>query len=349
MPSAVAALFTPLRLGDDLSLPNRIVMAPMTRCMAGPGWVPTEEMAAYYARRAEAGLIVSEGTIVRPDAQGYPNTPGVFTAEQAAGWRRVTAAVHEAGGRIFCQLWHVGRVSHPAYLDGELPVAPSAVPLSGPIAHTDLAYGTPRALALSEIGPLVEAFATAAANAMDAGFDGVEVHGANGYLIDQFLHHRTNLRDDGYGGDPPRMARFCLEVVDAVCEASGADRVGIRLSPAAYHHLQPDPRDPEVFHYLLCALEERGLAYVHAGIADDTWEFDYLGGQVADFLRAHYEGTLIACGAFTPEAAAKALTDHRCDLAAFGRPFIANPDLVGRVRAGEPLVPFDEAMLGRLE
>jgi 2,4-dienoyl-CoA reductase-like NADH-dependent reductase (Old Yellow Enzyme family) len=348
-PPAVTSLFTPLPLGEDLTLPNRIVMAPMTRCMAGPGLVPTEAMAAYYGRRADAGLIISEGAIVRPDAQGYPNTPGVFTAEQVAGWRAVTSAVKDAGGRIFCQLWHVGRVSHPTYLGGALPIAPSAVPLAGPIAHTDLEYGTPRALDADEIPPLIEAFATAAANAMDAGFDGVEVHGANGYLIDQFLHYRTNHRDDAYGGDPPRMARFALEVVDALCEAAGADRVGIRLSPAAYHHLRPDPRDTEVFQYLLPALDERALAYVHAGIADDTWEFDYLGGRVADFLRRHYRGTLIACGAFTPEGAAAALAAARCDLTAMGRPFIANPDLVTRVRAGEPLIPFDEAMLDRLE
>jgi N-ethylmaleimide reductase len=349
IPVLVAPLFEPFDLTPNLHLPNRLVMAPMTRCMAGPGLVPTEAMASYYARRAAAGLIVSEGTIVRPDGQGYPNTPGVFTAEQAAGWRRVTAAVHEAGGRIFCQLWHVGRVSHPSYLGGELPVAPSAVPLSGPIAHTDLEYGTPRALAAAEIAVLVEAFAMAAANAMDAGFDGVEIHGANGYLIDQFLHHRTNLREDAYGGTPERMARFCLEVVDVVCEAAGAGRVGIRLSPAAYHHLRPDRRDPEVFQYLLGELEGRGLAYVHAGIADDTWEFDYLGGRVADFLRRHYDGTLIACGGFTPETAAAALTDDRCDLTAIGRPFIANPDLVERIRAGEPITPFDEGMLAQLE
>jgi N-ethylmaleimide reductase len=349
LPAAVAPLFTPFDLTPTLRLANRIVMAPMTRCMAGPGLVPTEAMAAYYARRAAAGLIVSEGTIVRADGQGYPDTPGVFTAEQTAGWRRVTAAVHEAGGRIFCQLWHVGRVSHPSYLGGELPVAPSAVPLAGQIPHTDLEYGTPRPLATAEIGAVVEAFAMAAAHAMDAGFDGVEIHGANGYLIDQFLHHRTNLRDDAYGGTPQRMARFCLEVVDVVCEAAGAGRVGLRLSPAAYHRMRPEPRDPQVFLHLLGELEGRGLAYVHAGIANDTWEFDYLGGSVADFLRRHYDGTLVACGSFTPEGAAAAIAARRCDLTAIGRPFIANPDLVERIRAGAPLVPYDEGMLSSLE
>lgn len=348
-PAAVAPLFTPLELADGLTLPNRIVMAPMTRCMAGDGLVPTQAMADYYARRAEAGLIVTEGTIVRPDGQGYPNTPGLFTEAQVAGWRRVTEAVHQAGGRIFCQLWHVGRVSHPTYLDGALPIAPSAVPLEGKVPRTDLTYTTPRALALEEIPEVVAAYGSAAANAKVAGFDGVEIHGANGYLIDQFLHHHTNRRDDTYGGDPARMVRFCLEVVDAVAAAMGASRTGIRLSPAAYHFMEAEARDVAVFDHLLAELAGRDLAYLHAGIAGHDWTYDYLKeGTVAAYLRAHYPGRLVACGGFTPATAAAAVAAGEADLAAIGRPFIANPDLVARIRDGRELAAYHERMLLKL-
>ena len=348
VPAVVAPLLTPLKLDDGLTLPNRIVMAPMTRCMAADGLVPTEEMAAYYARRAEAGLIITEGTIVRPDGQGYPNTPGLFSEAQVAGWQRVTGAVHTAGGRIFAQLWHVGRVSHPTYLDGELPIAPSPVPLEGRVPRTDLTYTTPRALDLAEIPQVVAAYGTAAANARRAGFDGVEIHGANGYLIDQFLHHHTNRRDDGYGGSPAAMARFCIKVVDAVAAAMGAGRTGIRLSPAAYHFMEADPRDVAVFDHLLAELGPRGLAYVHAGIAGHKWTYDELGGTVAAYLRGHYSGRLVACGGFTPESAAAAVGAGECDLAAIGRPFIANPDLVARIREGRELVAYHERMLLKL-
>jgi len=345
----VSPLFTPLALDTGLTLPNRIVMAPMTRCMAGDGLVPTAAMAAYYARRTEAGLIVTEGTIVRADGQGYPNTPGLFTKQQVAGWQGVTEAVHAAGGRIFCQLWHVGRISHPTYLDGKPPIAPSPVAPEGKVPRTDLTYTTPRALDAREIPEVVAAYGTAAANARRAGFDGVEIHGANGYLVDQFLHHHTNRRTDAYGGDPARMARFCLEVVDAVAQAAGAGRTGIRLSPAAYHFMEGDPLDVAVFDYLLAELAPRGLAYLHAGIADHTWTYDDLGGTVAAYLRGRYPGRLVACGGFTPGSAAAAIAAGECDLTAIGRPFIANPDLVARIRAGQELVAYHERMLLRLE
>jgi 2,4-dienoyl-CoA reductase-like NADH-dependent reductase (Old Yellow Enzyme family) len=343
-------LLQPYRLSDELALPNRLLMAPMTRSMAGPGLVPTPASAEYYARRATAGLLVTEGTVVRPDGQGYPDTPGIWTDEQVAGWRRVTDRVHEEGGRIFAQLWHVGRVSHPHYLHGELPVAPSAVPLSGRVPRTeDLTYGTPRALAASEIPAHVEAFARGAANAREAGFDGVEVHGANGYLIDQFLHHHTNRRDDGWGGSPQGMSRFALAVVDAVSAEMGPGRTGIRLSPAPHMNMQGDPRDGAVFEHLLGELEPRRLAYVHLGIFDDSERYEELGGRRAsEFLRRAYAGTLVGCGSYSPQGAAASLADDRFDLVALGRLFLANPDLVERLRDGQELRSYDPEMLKTL-
>lgn len=347
---AAKILLQPFELNQALTLRNRIVMAPMTRCMADDQLVPTDAMAAYYARRADAGLIITEGTIIRPDGQGYPNTPGIFSEAQVGGWRKVTEAVHERGGKIFVQLWHVGRVSHPFYLNGELPVAPSAVPLHGRVSRKkELEYGTPRALELSEIPEIVQAYATAAANARRAGFDGVEIHGANGYLVDQFLHYHTNRRSDAYGGTPENMARFALEVVDAIAEETTRERVGIRLSPGAYHYMEPDPRDPEVFRYLLAELSRRHIAYVHTGIFDDGMTFDYLDGSATAFLRKHFRGVVIGCGSYTPESAARAIANYEFDLIAFGRPFIANPDLVEKIQLGKPLKPYDVGMLKTLE
>jgi N-ethylmaleimide reductase len=348
--AAVAPLFEPLRLNDTFTLPNRIVMAPMTRCKAIEGLVPTPDAVAYYARRAACGLITTEGTIIRPDGQGYPDTPGLFTDAQVAGWRPITAAVHDAGGRIFAQIWHVGRVSHPVYLGGEAPIAPSAVALSGPIKRLPgHEYGTPRALETDEIQPLADDFGQAAANARAAGFDGVEIHGANGYIIDQFLHHDSNRRTDDYGGTPENMARFPLAVVDAVTAAIGADRTGLRLSPGAYHYMPGNDADADVFRHLLARLDDRGIAYVHTGIFDDSQTFDYLGGTATAFLRRHYRGTVIACGSYTPTSGAAALSAGRCDLVAYGRPLIANPDFVAQVRRGAPLREYDEGMLATLE
>ncbi len=350
MASPAEILLQPYELSSAVTLSNRVVMAPMTRSMAGPGLLPTELTAAYYGRRAGAGLLISEGAIVRPDGQGYPDVPGIFNDAQIKAWSEVTRRVHDEGGRFFLQLWHVGRVSHPTYLDGALPVAPSAVALEGRIPRSGgLEYGCPRALETGEVGELVEAFGAAAAAAIEAGCDGVEIHGANGYIIDQFLHYHTNSRDDEYGGSPERMARFAADVVDAVIKSAGADRVGIRLSPGAYHHMQADPRDPEVFRHLLGELEERNLAYVHVGIFDHSNHFDNLGGTAEAFLRRHYSGTLIGCGCYDPETASTAIEDGAFDLIAFGRPFIANPDLIDRIRIGGELEPYEQEMLLRLE
>lgn len=314
-------LFQPYRLNDTLTLANRFMMAPLTRCMAGPGLVPTEQMAAYYARRADIGLIISEATIIRPDGQGYPNTPGLYSPEQIEGWKKVTSAVHANGGKIFAQLWHVGRISHPFFHHGEV-LAPSAVAHEGTVPRVrELEYQVPRPLTVAEIGQLAEDYAQAAANAIEAGFDGVEIHGANGYLIDQFLHHSSNLRTDQYGGSPENMSRFALEVVDAVNARIGADRVGLRLSPGAY---------------------------VHLGIFDDSLTFDYLDGHASDYLRAHYDGHLVGVGNYSADTALDAIKANRFDLVAIGRPLIANPDYLAKVQKGEALTPYADAMLTEL-
>jgi len=349
-PSPTEILLSEFELSPAVTLSNRLAMAPMTRSMAGEGLAPTPAMAEYYARRAAAGLLITEGAIVRADGQGYPDVPGIFTDAQVEGWGEVTRRVHEEEGRIFLQLWHVGRVSHPFYLDGEFPIAPSAVPLEGRVPRSGgLEYGTPRAMSEDEIHDLVEAYADGAANALAAGFDGVEIHGANGYIIDQFLHHHTNRRDDAYGGSPAAMSRFVLEIVDAVVARTDAGRVGIRLSPGAYFNMAPHADDAEVFRHLLGEFEERSLAYVHVGIFERTTVFDNLGGTAENFLRENYSGTLIGCGGFTPESAVAAVADGAVDLTAFGRSFIANPDLVARIRAGQPLEPYDQEMLTTLD
>jgi 2,4-dienoyl-CoA reductase-like NADH-dependent reductase (Old Yellow Enzyme family) len=342
-------LFQSFRLNDELELKNRILMAPLTRCMADEQLVPTDAMAAYYAKRAEAGLIISEAIIIRPDGQGYPNTPGLFSDAHIAGWKKVTAAVHSKGGKIFAQLWHVGRVAHPYFFGGEV-LAPSAIGVEGSVPRMrELTYVTPKAATLDDIKQLVADYAIAAQNAISAGFDGVEIHGANGYLIDQFLHHSSNVRTDSYGGTPENMARFALEVVDAVTSAIGFNRVALRLSPGAYFNLAPDAKDKAVFDYLLSQLNHLPLAYLHVGIFDDAMQFDFLGGRVSDYMRSIYKGTLVGVGGFTPETAASALSEKRFDLVAIGRPFIANPDYVSKVKSGEALTAYSEEMLASLD
>ncbi len=341
-------LFRPLALSESLALPNSVVMAPLTRCFAGEGLVPTTQMADYYARRAEAGLIVSEATIIAPEAQGYPNTPGIYTPQQVAGWRQVTDKVHAAGGRIFNQLWHLGRVAHSHYT-GTQPLAPSAVGWQGKVPRSPgLEYEQPRAMTTAEIRDMVACYARAARNAVQAGFDGVEIHGANGYLIDQFLRQQTNLRTDEYGGSLENRARFALEVTDAVISVVGADRVGIRLSPNAHVHLEHTPGDEDTFAYVLRELGRRGLAYVHEGAFDDHIEYDYLGGRASAFLKRHYPGHVIACGSLGFGEADTMLRNNHTDLVAIGRPFIANPDLMERLKTEQDILPFEPDMLKEL-
>ena len=347
-PALLKSLFQPLRLTDALTLKNRIVVAPCTRNCAEPGLVPTAAAADYYAARAAAGLIVTEATLIARDCQGYRDTPGIYSDAQIRGWRRVTERVHAAGGVIFSQLWHVGRLAHP-YYTGVPPMGPSAVPTEGAchqVRGVALNYMPVRALDASEIGRLVSTYADAAQNAMAAGFDGVELHGGNGYLIDQFLRQITNRRIDRHGGRVEDRARFALEVVDAIAARIGAGRVAMRLSPAAYFGLmEHTPGDEDTLLHLLRGLNQRQLAYVHLALHEDRTEYAYLEGRASAFLRRHYQGTLIGNGGYAPADAAKAIDNREVDLAAFGRLFIANPDFVERLRIGAELHSYERALL----
>lgn len=339
-------LFTPYALNSTITLNNRILMAPLTRCMADDELVPTQSMVDYYARRADAGLIISEAILIRADGQGYPNTPGLFNTKQIEGWRKVTDAVHNEGGKIFAQLWHTGRVAHPHFTNQAEVLAPSAIAIDGTLPRMrELSYQVPKAVTHKDIAELVESFAQASENAISAGFDGVEIHGANGYIIDQFSHHESNVRSDEYGGSPENMSRFALEVMDAVIARIGNDRAGLRVSPGAYANIGTDTRDRAVSDHLLAELEKRDLAFLHIGIFDDSMEFDYLGGRASTYVRKHYNKTLVGVGSYSAETASEAIDANKFDLIAIGRPFIANPDYVARIKAKEELVEYSEEML----
>lgn len=343
-------LFSEYKLNNLFTLKNRILMAPMTRVSADANFVPTSLMADYYARRADAGLIITEGTVISRDARGHDFVPGIFTPAQIEKWRSVTDAVHKKAGKIFCQIWHVGRVSHPHFLDGSLPVSASETTMTGKISRSELMFGKCRALTLDEITALVETYAQAAKNAIAAGFDGVEIHGANGYLLDQFLHYHTNLRHDEFGGSAENMARFPLQVVKACGDAIGYERVALRLSPGAYlNEIVGDVRDAAVFQYLFKQLEALPIAYLHTGSFDHTKIFPELDNMsMMHFMREYYSGTLVAAGSFDIAAAEYGITANHFDLAAFGRPFIANPDLVTKIRESKELVKYDVSMLSKL-
>ncbi|OUR95841.1 alkene reductase [Halobacteriovorax marinus] len=337
------------RLNAKVSLKNRIVMAPLTRSFADDNLVPTEEISNYYEKRADAGLIITEATMISRSAQGYPNTPGIYSKEQIAGWKKTTSKVHAKGGKIFLQIWHVGRVSHPIYLDGQPAVAPSAVKLEGRVPRADdLQYETPRALETHEVESIIEDFRTAALNAIEAGFDGVEIHGANGYLIDQFLHQHTNKRNDKFGGSLENRSRFLLQIVDAVTKAIGVERTGLRLSPGAYFNMEHTKGDELTFKFILNMLNDKNLAYLHTGIFDDSMSFDYLGGTATEFLRENYSGTVIASGGYNSDKGEQDIHLNKFDLLAIGRPFIANPDYVAKVKGNIELTAYDESMLGSL-
>lgn len=336
-------LLTPVHAGP-YTLANRAVMAPMTRNRAGEGNTPTEQTALYYAQRAGAGLIVTEGSQVSPQGVGYPNTPGIHTDAQVEGWRRVTAAVHARGGRIFLQLWHVGRISHPSVLPpGSLPVAPSAIQPAGSVYTPQgmQPFVTPRALETDEVAGVVQEFAEGARRAWDAGFDGVELHAANGYLIDQFLRSGTNHRTDRYGGPAENRARFLLEVTEAVAGVWGGDRVGVRLSPLNPFNDMHDDAPAETFGYAAAALGAFGLAYLH--VVEPVSPAHPEGERITPALRAAFRGNLIANGGYTVDAAEAVLERGEADLVSFGVPFLANPDLTERFAAGAPLNDPDPA------
>jgi N-ethylmaleimide reductase len=336
-------IFSPFRLGP-LELPNRVVMAPMTRNRAGPGNVPTELNATYYAQRAGAGLIVSEATQVSPQGVGYPGTPGIHSAEQAAGWKLVTDAVHDAGGRIFLQLWHVGRISHPSLQPGgALPVAPSAIAPAGQAWTTNgmEVFVTPRALETSEIPGIVEDYRRGAAYARDAGFDGVELHGANGYLIDQFLRDSTNKRTDRYGGSASNRARFLIEVTQALIGEWGGERVGVRLSPTNPYNDIADSNPAATFSTAVGELNRLGIAYLH--IVEPGPGDPEAAGEMPDtrFFRNIWRGPLIANKGYDLERASAVLRDGAADLVSFAALYLANPDLAERFRRGGPFNPPD--------
>lgn len=347
----LANLLSQYKLNDLFTLKNRIIMAPMTRAKAHLDGTPTHAMVAYYARRAEAGLIITEGTVIGAKASGYISVPGIYTLDQIKHWLPVTQAVQARGGLIFSQIWHVGRVSHPDFLNGELPISASETVMTSRVYRSPgLTYGKSRAATLTEIHDIIAQYAQAAKNAMEAGFDGVEIHGANGYLIDQFLHHHTNLREDEYGGNKENMARFALEVVNACGAAIGYERVAIRLSPGAYlNEIVGDMRDGAVFQYLLEQLNTLPIAFVHTGSFNDADTYAELNGlTMTQFLRKHFKGTVIGCGSYTFEKADKQIADNDFDLVAIGRPFIANPDLIHRLQTQQPLKSYDASMLEEL-
>lgn len=344
-------LLNPYELNKFFTLKNRIFMAPMTRAKASDDFEPTTEMADYYARRAAAGLIITEGTVIRPDAVGYKNVPGIFSHSQIKHWQRVTDKVHHHNGLIFLQIWHVGRVSHPSFLHGELPLSPSETLMTSKISRSNgLNYGKSRAVTPKEIEELISSYATAAENAIKAGFDGVEIHGANGYLIDQFLHHHTNLREDNYGGSPENMARFALDVVNACSQVVDHERIGMRLSPGGYlNEIIGEERDALVFKYLLEQLNKIKIAYVHTGNFNDAQIFKELNNMtMSQFVRQYYQGNLVSCGCHTFESASNGIKNNFFDLVAFGRQFIANPDLIDRYANHKTLNPYDASMLNTL-
>ena len=331
----MTTLFDPIKIGA-LELPNRIIMAPLTRARAiGEGRVPNDLMTEYYVQRASAGLILSEATSVTPMGVGYADTPGIWSDEQVAGWKKITDAVHAAGGRIVLQLWHVGRISDPVFLDGAAPVAPSAIKPAGTVSlvRPKREYATPRALETAEIAGVVAAYRKGAENAKLAGFDGVEVHGANGYLLDQFLQDSTNQRTDEYGGSIENRARLLLEVADACIDVWGAVRVGMHLAPRRDSHDMGDSTPAETFGYVARELGKRGIAFIFAreAVGEDS---------LGPLLKQEFGGAFIANEKMSVETAEKLLTEGKADAIAFGLWFIANPDLPQRLQQGTELNPL---------
>ena len=330
-------LFDPIRIGA-WNLPNRIIFAPLTRARAGAERIPNALMAEYYAQRAAVGLIISEATSITPMGVGYADTPGIWSAAQVDGWKLVTEAVHKAGGRMVLQLWHVGRISDPQFLNGALPVAPSAIAAAGHVSlvRPQKSFVTPRALGLEEIPGIIEAYRLGAESAKRAGFDGVEIHGANGYLLDQFLQDKTNQRTDSYGGSIENRARLMLEVTDAVISVWGADRVGMHLAPRGDAHDMGDSNPPATFGYVARELGKRQIAFI---CARESLGDKRIGPQ----LKAAFGGSYIANEGFNQATANQVLAAGEADAVAFGVPLLANPDLPERFRRNAPLNTPDQS------
>jgi N-ethylmaleimide reductase len=332
-------LFTPLQTGA-LSLNNRLLMAPLTRTRADSEHMPNALMAQYYSQRASAGLIITECTMIAEGTSAFAAEPGIYSAEQIKAWKQVTEAVHEKGGKIVMQIWHAGRAAHPALNMGAENIAPSAIAIEGEIHTADgkVAHVVPREITVSEIPGLVQAYAQAAKNAIEAGFDGVEVHGANGYLIDQFLRDAANHRSDNYGGSIENRARFLCEVLSAVCDAIGADRVGVRLSPLNSYNSMIDSDPIALIDYLSTRLNDFNLAYLHLMRADF---FQVQTGDVMTIARTNYKGILVGNMGYQQEEAELAIKNGQLDAVAFGTAFLANPDLPARMQASAPLNAVD--------
>lgn len=336
----------PIVIGN-YHLPNRMIMAPMTRGRAETGYIPNNIMAEYYSMRSQAGLIVTEATAISPQGYGWLNAPGIWNQEQVAGWKLITNAVHANNGRIFLQLWHMGRVSHPDFLNGDIPVAPSEIAANGE-THTPSGkknYVTPRALTIAEIHSTIQNYATAAQLAIEAGFDGVEIHAANGYLIDQFIRDCSNQRTDEYGGNIEKRLRFLTEVCDAVCEEIGANKVGVRLSPTNHYNDMKDSNPVATFSAAALALNQFELAYLHIMEALPGHMLAAEGERVLPYIRKEYNGILIANGGYDKALANAALAKNEADAIAFGTTFLANPDLVKRFKIDAKLNDPDYATL----
>jgi N-ethylmaleimide reductase len=343
--TAMTTLFSSIQLGP-YTLPNRTAMAPMTRNRAGAGNVPQAINVEYYVQRASAGLIITEGSQIAEDALGYPATPGIHSAEQIAGWKKITEAVHAKGGHIFLQLWHCGRISHSSLLPGgKLPVAPSAIkPAGQAFTYQGMQdYTIPHALTLAEIPGLIGQFSTAAKNALEAGFDGVEIHAANGYLLDQFLRDGSNKREDSYGDSVSKRARLILEVTDAVCKVWGGNRVGIRLSPLQPFNDMFDSSPEETFSHVVKELNRFDLAYLH--ITEMGSETPGAAGPTFDLikLRKLWKGVYMTNGGYDLARSNMAIAKGEADMVSFGVPFIANPDLPARLAKGAALNTADQA------
>ena len=344
----MTTLFDPIHFGS-ITAANRIFMAPLTRDRAGPGQVPTALMATYYTQRASAGLIISEATQISAEGQGYLDTPGIYNAEQVTAWRRITGAVHAAGGRIVCQLWHVGRISHSSLLpNGQAPVSSTAHRAEGSKTFTAKGFeevSTPRALRLDELPRVVNDYRHAARCAIDAGFDGVEVHGANGYLLDQFMRSNINDRTDAYGGSTPNRARLLLEVMNAVACEIGAGRTGLRLSPVNPGNSAGQDDDAQALYgHVVAQLAPLKLAFLHliegaTGGARDVAPFDYSALRQS-FKQGNEQGAWVVNNGYTRAMALEAVASGAADAVAFGKAFISNPDLVQRLRDGAPLAPL---------